>query len=120
MIEVDKILRYLRSRWEAGETQQQIANSTGISRSYLCEILSGKAGVDRITVGTINKLFPKATLQLEGDAAVISAPRNSGNVIGINNGTMESDCLSGVMNKILATEDLTAEEKVKVLKVLQK
>ena len=120
MIDAEKIIESLRHRWQAGEPQLKIAKEAGISHAYLCELISGKNDPNGLTIKKINALFPKATLNLHGDAAVISAPRNSGNVIGINHGTMASDCLSGIMDKILSTEELTAEEKVKVLKVLQK
>ena len=120
MIDAEKIIESLRQRWQAGETQLKIAQNAGISHAYLCELISGKNDPNGLTIKKINALFPKATLNLHGDTAVISAPRNSGNVIGINNGSLESSCLSSVMDKVLYTEELTAEEKVKVLKVLKK
>lgn len=40
-------------------------------------------------------------------------------VIGINHGTVGADCLSHMIDRIIATDELTAEEKVKVIKVLK-
>ena len=117
----EQILEYIRAEYNSGQkTQQEIADALNIEHPTINRLLSGKRSADGLTIGTFDKMFPNAKVDLTGTTALISAPRNSGNVIGINNGTLESDCLSTVMDKILTTEELTAEEKVKVLKVLKK
>ena len=117
----EQIINYIREEYSKGRTtQQEIATALNVDHQTINRLLSGKRSADGLTVGTFDKMFPKAKIDLTGTNAVISAPSNSGNVVGVNNGNISADCLSGVMNKILSTEELTAEEKVKVLKVLQK
>ena len=117
----EKIIEYVKSEYNGGQlTQQEIAEALNVDQQTINRLLSGKRKAAGLTVGTFDKMFPKAKIDLTGANAVISAPSNSGNVVGVNNGNISADCLSGVMDKILSTEELTAEEKVKVLKVLKK
>lgn len=120
MIDVGMILKELREIYNAGSTQQEIADRTGVSQSYVADLLSGKRPIDGLTLKKFNQLFPHAILQLSGDTVSIRANRNSGNVVGVNHGTISQDCMSAIQSKILETKELTDEEKVKVLKVLQK
>jgi predicted transcriptional regulator len=120
MISGKQIVDALRQRWQNGETQQAIAKVAGISSPHVCELLSGRADAEGLTVRTINKLFPEASLDLQGNSVNIQADFNSGNVVGIKNDTTAADCLSVVMDKILNAEELSDAEKVKVMKVLKK
>ena len=117
MISGIDILESLKIRWHSGETQASIAKSAGISQPDLCDLISGKADAEGLTIKTINKLFPHASLQLGGDVHINN---NSGNVVGINNGKITSGCLSAVIEKILDSDELSDTEKVKVMKVLKK
>ena len=72
-------------------------------------------------MGTFFKIFPHAKIDLRGDVSIINAPENKGVVI--NKGHINAiapSCLDSVMDKILSSEELSAEEKIKVLKVLKK
>lgn len=119
MIDANEILSVLKKEYEKS-TYQQMAKDHGIAYTYLYDIMQGKRSIDGLTLKKINKMFPDAVLHLYGDKVTITAPQNQGNVVGVNNGAIETDCLSAVLDKLLATEDLTAEEKVKVIKVLKK
>ena len=119
MIACKEVLAELRRKYDSGLTQQKIANASGVSRSYIRDLLSGKRKIDGLTLKKINQLFPRSLLLLTGDTVSIHADRNSGNVVGVNHGSVSQDCLSAIQNKILETDDLTAEEKVKVLRVLR-
>lgn len=66
MISPKEIKNRLQARYNAGETQQEIAESTSISRTYIRDLLSGKSAIDGLTVKMINRLFPNATLLLDG------------------------------------------------------
>ena len=117
----DQILEYIKTEYSNGRsTQQEIADTLHVDQQTINRLLSGKRKPDGLTVGTFDKMFPHAKIDLTGTSAIISAPQNSGAVVGVNNGSVSADCLSSVMDKILSTDDLTAEEKVKVLKVLKK
>lgn len=95
-----------------------IAQKAGVSHSTLSKYQSGQ--IKTINQTTWNALEPHLRPFLPGNMPIIHAPRNSGNVVGINHGTIGPDCLSAVMNKILSAEELSDEEKVKIMKVLQK
>ena len=116
----EKIINHLREEYSSGATYQELASKYGVSYTHIHNLLNGKRAVSGISLDFLFRLFPKAQINLHGDAVSIAAPQNRGNVVGVNHGSVATDCLSGVMNKILSTEELTAEEKVKVLKVLQK
>ena len=116
----DQILAHLKEEYQSGATYQELSRKYGVSYTHIHNLLNGKREISGISLGFLFKLFPRAKIDLSGTAAVISAPQNSGAVVGVNNGNVSADCLSSVMEKILSTNDLTAEEKVKVLKVLKK
>ena len=115
----DMVTEYIRQQYAAGKTQAKIAEELNVDNPTINRIISGKRKVELLTIGTFQKMFPHAAVDLRG-AALIHAPQNRGNVVGINNGHMGANCLSEIMDKILSTEELTAEEKIKFLKVLKK
>lgn len=120
MINTSEILKALRDRsFVDGLTQQEISSKSGVSRSYICDLLNGKRDIGGITLRTLIALFPDATLYLR-DAPLVNAPSNSGNVVGVNHGTANMGCRSDVIREILNSDELTSDEKVKVMKVLQK
>ena len=121
MINSKDIISALKSEYASGMTYEEIAKKHGVSYTYIHNLFSGKRSVDGLTLKKINKLFPDAILHLYGDKITITANQNHGNVVGVNHGgAIETDYLSTILDKILATEDLTAEEKIKVIKVLKK
>ena len=121
MINMKEVQAALREMYaSSGMTQTEIAQATGVSQSYIADLLSGKSSMENLSLKKINQLFPRAILLLSGDTVSIHANRNSGNVVGVNHGTVSQDCLAAVQNKILEAEALSDEEKVKVLKVLKK
>ena len=117
----DQILDILRAEYyENGATQQEIAAKFNTSQGQIQSLLSGKRQVAGLTLGTIMKMFPKATLVINGDAAAVHASGTKGNVVGVNNGTIGADCISAAIDKILDSDELSDAEKIKVMKVLKK
>ena len=96
----------------------EVERKTQITNSNISKYLSGK--LLKMNDSTWQVLEPHLRPFLPGNMPIIHAPRNSGNVVGFNHGTIGPDCLSAVMNKILSAEELSDEEKVKIMKVLQK
>lgn len=109
----------IEAAYAEGKTQKEVAQKFNTTCTTINRLLSGKRSTGKLTIETFDRMFPEASIDLKG-AALIHAPQNRGNVVGINNGHMGPDCLSEVIDKILSTEELTAEEKIKVLKVLKK
>ena len=121
MINFEEVLEDLRSQYATGKTQEEIAKRTGVGRSYFCQLISGKSPIEGLSLKKFNQLFPDCVVYLHGDKVKINAPSNSGNVVGINNGSVANNgCMDWVMDRILAADELSADEKIKVLKVLKK
>ena len=110
-----EIREALIREWRSGATQQEMADRAGVTNPYINNLLSGKRKVESMKLETLFKLFPNAEIKLDrtqiaGDNAI----QVGGNL------TVAGRDDSDVTDKILSTDDLTAEEKVKVLKVLKK
>lgn len=120
MIAANCIIERLIQRWQRGESQLSIAKKAGISQAYLCDLFSGKASADGLTIKKINSLFPKATLLLDGDSVSIRADHNKGTVVGVNRDQISTDCLTAAITRIVDSKDLSDVEKIKVIKVLKK
>ena len=103
-----------------GATYQEMAKRFGVSYQYLRELMQAKKPVERMSLEFLFKLFPKATINLHGDAVAVHASGTNGNVVGVNRGAVDGDWVQSAMQKILETEDLSDSEKIKVLKALQR
>lgn len=120
MIDFEDIISALKGEYDSGMTYEQIARKHGVSYTYIHNLFSGKRAVEGLTLKKINKLFPKAVLHLSGDNVSVHADHNSGNVVGVNNGTIDAGCMAAVLEKILESDELSDTEKIKVMKVLKK
>lgn len=111
-----EIIDSLKREYADGATYQQLAAKYGVSYQYLRELIIGKKTAERISMETFFKLFPRATVTISGGivAPVVNNGHNSGSMTGVVGD------LSEARKKILASADLTAEEKIKMLKVLEK
>ena len=106
----------LKKEYEGGATYQELSEKYGVSYQYLRELILGKKPVARMSLDTFFKLFPRATVTISGGivAPVVNNGHNRGTMIGVGND------LSEARKKILAATELSAEEKIKMLKVLEK
>lgn len=109
----EEIREALIREWRSGLTQQEMADRAGVTNPYINNLLSGKRKVESMKLETLFKLFPHAEIRLE-------RPQIAGdNAIQIQGDVnMRSD--DAAIDKILNDDTLSAEEKVKVLKVLKK
>lgn len=119
MIDSKVILEDLRKEWQAS-SQEEISRRSGVSRTYLCELLSGKADANGLSIKKINALFPHARIDLHGNSFSVQTNGHSVNVFGSENFDISSSCLNSVIEKILDSEELSDSEKIKVIKVLKK
>lgn len=108
----DEILRAIRQEWQNGATQQEIADRAGVTNPYVNKLLSGKCKVGAMKLETLFKLFPRASINLSG------AQVAGDHAVQIQGGVSILDT-QDMFKKILLSEKLSAEEKVKVLTVLQ-
>ena len=124
MIDVGMILKELREIYNAGSTQQEIADRTGVSQSYVADLLSGKRPIDGLTLKKFNQLFPSATLSFGN--------RSIGNNNVIRNARVQSDnnFLPGressseefrriLIDTIISNEEISDEERGKFLRIIK-
>ncbi len=73
------IFSAVKKRYESGMTQQTIADEAGISREYVRDILNKKCPAEKITIDYLQKLFPRATVDLEGRSCMAGdlVPQNA-------------------------------------------
>ena len=115
-----EILDLLQAEYMNGATYQEMASRKKISYSYLRGLMTGTNPPEKLSLDCLFKLFPKATINLHGGAAAVNASGTNGNVVGVNNGMIGGDWIHVALQKILETKELTSDEKVKVMKVLEK
>lgn len=110
------ILDELKREYAEGATYQELSEKYGVSYQYLRELIIGKKPVERMSLEMFFKLFPRATVTINGGivAPVVNNGLNSGSMVGVHNDMAEA------RRKVLAAADLTADEKIKMLKVLEK
>ena len=108
------IIDTLKKEYADGATYKELEKKYGVSRTYIHQLLHGNRPVSRLTLEFFFKLFPHATVSITGNT--VAQVVNNGN----NSGTMTGIGTSDPTDKILDSEDLTAEEKIKMIKVLKK
>ncbi|WP_176013627.1 helix-turn-helix transcriptional regulator [Victivallis sp. Marseille-Q1083] len=109
----DEIREALQREWRSGVTQQAIADRANLTNQHINNLLSGKRKVESMKLETLFKLFPQAAINLTG------AQLAGDNAIQIQGGVAVAPD-AAIVNKILEDETLTAEEKIKMLRVLKK
>ena len=115
-----ELLNAIRA-WKDTEnlTYESIGEIAGVKHSSVCQWFSGKTGSMYET--TFNRLLPHIQKYLPPGYV---QPQNNGAMVINNGGTnygnaVSNYALSIVLKKITDSESLTAEEKIKFIKVLQ-
>ena len=122
----DEIKRTIVNDYRARLTQAEIAKKYNSTQSYIGRIISGKCKPESMSIKNFQKMLPRATINLHGSGDVGgNTVSGNGNAVGhsnyvVNNGPITQSCIDSVMDRILNTSDLTAEEKVKFLSILRK
>ena len=116
------VFETLFSEYSSGMTQEEVAAKHNVRQGQIQKLLANSRSAGGLLLDTVDKMFPNATVNLYGDSVSIHAVQNHGAVVGVNRGTIthDRDLLFEIENKILAADELTDEEKVKVLRVLKK
>ena len=116
-----QIFDYIHNAYRnEGATQEDIAKLLGVSQSHVCRIMSGKSNVGSLSIKVIEKLFPHATLNIDGSPSV----KGFGNVVGNNNSDIAINAsnlehLNAIRDLIVENEKLSADAKVEVLKIIK-
>ena len=116
-----KIIRAVKLAAEDAGSEAELARKSGVNRPTLNMLSNGKT--KSITRATWEKLLPFLAPHLKmGDNAVVQRvnAHHNGTVNVVNGDQISDSCLSAIIDKILATDELTSDEKIKVIKVLKK
>lgn len=71
---VEPIRNAIRRAYDQGGTQGKIAKRFSLSQGYVGRLLSGKRDFEGITIGTVEKMFPRSTINLYGEPAAPALP----------------------------------------------
>lgn len=124
----DQIKKALQDEYYGGGKQQEMAAAHHVSQQYISRLLSGKRSCNGLSVEVVSRMFPRATLNINGDTVVAENSGINNGVMGINHGTVNAttdreikdSCLNSVIDKIIADPELSDTEKIKFIKVLKK
>ena len=116
----EQILDYVRTEYNSGrKTQQEIAEALNVEHPTINRLLSGKRTADGLTIGTFDKMFPRAEIKLTGDT--VHAPTiNNGTNSGIITGGIHSreERITRILDALMAS-DLPPESKVKAYQIIK-
>ena len=118
---IDKSIVSALRQWRDAEklTYEAIGKLVGLNKSAVCQWFSGKSA--SMYESTFNRLYPHIAKYLPVDYKPVE---NHGAMVINNGGTnygnaVSNYALSVVLKKITDSDSLTAEEKIKFIKVLQ-
>ena len=85
-----QILDCLLNEYNSGMKQTEMAKKHNVSQQYICRLLSGKRSCADLTIKTLTKMFPLASLNLNGDISTSQTGTNNVVVNGENSGTVNN------------------------------
>lgn len=119
----EQIESYLRKEYESGKTQEEMAAKIGITQPHIQRILSDPKKIYGITVKTLMKMFPEATLNFKGENVIAGNSGVNNGVLGVNNGTVNAagaaESFRDRAIKELMDLDVPPECLLKVLKTIK-
>lgn len=107
----------LLDEYKSGKKQTEIAREHNISQQYACRLLSGKRSCGDITLKTLEKMFPYATLNLNGNGITQFASNVRVNNQSVSIGKSADAYRDEVMKKMISL-DLSGDDLKKVLTAL--
>ena len=118
----DEMLQQLKNRSRNGETNQEIADSAGMSQSRINYLLHGSSEIfGKVSLENIMHLFPSLVVAFPNNMT-LTQNANSGNILnGGGNITVgdNSEYLRKRLTEAIIDADLPPESKVQVLKVIK-
>ena len=121
----DEIRNALKQKMAEGMTQDELAKKAGVSRSHICHLKNGSRSIGGISLETLLKLFPHATIHLNGDTISGTATSTNGIAVVGNHfsGSVahtpeckeKLDAISGAV----LDPDIPDDAKIKVLKIIK-
>jgi predicted transcriptional regulator len=108
----------LLEEYKSGKKQTELAKEHGVSQQYICRLISGQRSCADITLKTLEKMFPLATLNLSGNGIITQVASN----VRLNNQSVSTEksaesFRNEVVKKIISL-DLSGDDLKKVLTAL--
>ena len=107
----------LLEEYKSGKKQTELAKTHSVSQQYICRLISGKRECGDITLKTLEKMFPFATLNLNGNGITQFASNVRVNNQSVNVGKSAETYRNDAMRKMVAL-DLSGDDLKKVLTAL--
>ena len=122
----EEIQRRMRQMIVDGLTQQQISNYSGISQPFISQLMNPKDGVERIKhleLSKLLKLFPDARIVFGGDRRIGDVHHNTNSPVIQGDGNTvaaqpSEETASAFLQRIMESDDIDAETKVKIYRML--
>ena len=117
----DEILKELQTDYNNRVTQVEMGTKYNVTQNTIQRLLANNKNILGIKVETLQRMFPDTTiygkLQTTNNQKVINS---NNNIITQknNNGLEKKEFVSDLSRNILNHTDLTAEEKIKFLQIL--
>ena len=110
---------------DSGTTQNEMSRRSGVAQSRICRLLDSRMGISnikRLGLETFLKLFPNAHIDLgiHDTHSMGNVSNNNGQVV---NGDVHGDVNSteeGILSQIMKSDDIDAETKVKIYKIIKR
>lgn len=118
----EQIKEAIQSEYGAGMTQEELAKKHHVSQQHIQRLLSGQREYSGLTLATIGKMFPGATLHLHGDPVVANNSGINHGVVGVNNGSLQQSSAEAFRDRAIRAIldlDLSPEISILILKTLK-
>lgn len=117
------IMNAIKTEYESGKTQEEIARKHNISQVIVNRLLSGKRSVGGLTLNTVCKMFPRMSVNLNGgDCPVVVADNNSIAVNGHSNNFFDrnfSEYSQKIIDAVMTSDKFDAQVKVELYNIIQ-
>lgn len=113
----DPVRAALEEEYKRGKTHQEIADAHHISRSFIQSVMTGRRNYDGISLKHIERMFPHATLNLNGGGITQVASNVRVNNQSVNLGK-SADAYRNEAVAAVIKLDLSGDDMKKVLNAL--
>ena len=101
----DTIAETIKAEYDSGMTLTEIGKKHNVAHSVIQRLLSKKRSAEKSTLQTVQRMFPNATLHLNGSNVDISTIRN-----------LEATLAN--IRKIINDDTFTPEKKMKLIQII--
>jgi len=107
----------LLEEYKSGKKQTELAKEHNVSQQYICRLISGQRSCADITLKTLERMFPLATLNLNGNGITQFASNVKVNNQSVSMGKSAESYRNDAMRKMISL-DLSGDDLKKVLTAL--